>query len=181
MILQRKNIKMDRDKKWEMCRGLGLSFGYNAAEDESYVLSAGRLIGLLAETVANNGNLLINIGPKADGTIPEIQVQRLKDLGAWLKINGEAIYGTRCSERTSIVSDSLAVHFTSKDGSLYAIADGKQDGGFSFAVDNVSAAPVPLDARTDYEWQRSGDRVVINIRNYTENDGAVVFKFENQK
>lgn len=173
--------KMDRDKKWEMCRGLGLSFGYNAAEDESYVLSAGRLIGLLAETVANNGNLLINIGPKADGTIPEIQVQRLKDLGAWLKINGEAIYGTRCSERTSIVSDSLAVHFTSKDGSLYAIADGKQDGGFSFAVDNVSAAPVPLDARTDYEWQRSGDRVVINIRNYTENDGAVVFKFENQK
>ena len=43
-------------------------------------------------TVANNGNLLINVGPKADGTIPDWQEDRLLALGQWLEINGEAIY-----------------------------------------------------------------------------------------
>ena len=50
-------------------------------------------------TVANNGNLLLNISPKADGTIPEEQVRRLLVLGKWLDINGEGIHGTRCSRR----------------------------------------------------------------------------------
>jgi hypothetical protein len=52
-------------------------------------------VDLLVDVVSKDGNLLLNIGPMADGTIPDIQQQRLLDLGAWLAINGEAIYGTR--------------------------------------------------------------------------------------
>jgi alpha-L-fucosidase len=59
----------------------------------------------LVDIVSKNGNLLLNIGPRSDGTIPDEVQQVLRDVGAWLKINGEAIYGTR-TWRTYGESDS---------------------------------------------------------------------------
>ena len=50
---------------------------------------------MFVDIVSKNGNLLLNVGPMADGTIIEIQAQRLLNLGKWLQINGEAIYDTR--------------------------------------------------------------------------------------
>ena len=60
---------------------MGLSFGYNENEGDDQIISEKDLISLLVGTVANNGNLLINIGPKADGTIPEEQERR--PFGSW--------------------------------------------------------------------------------------------------
>jgi alpha-L-fucosidase len=89
--------KMDgiTQKKWEECRGLGRSFGYNRAEGEAETISAGELIALLVDIVSKNGNLLLDVGPEADGTIPPVQMERLKELGTWLKQNGAAIYDTQ--------------------------------------------------------------------------------------
>ncbi|WP_029265503.1 MULTISPECIES: alpha-L-fucosidase [unclassified Microbacterium] len=80
---------------WESTRGLGYSFGFNQAEDERHSLSGAALIRLLVDVVAKNGNLLINVGPAADGSIPELQRSAMRELGAWLQANGHAIYGTR--------------------------------------------------------------------------------------
>jgi alpha-L-fucosidase len=83
------------EKKWESVRGIGNSFGFNREEGPDEYLSAKELVHSFVDIVSKNGNLLINVGPRADGSIPEIQAERLRALGAWLDVAGEAIYGTR--------------------------------------------------------------------------------------
>ena len=81
-------------RPWAECRGLGRSFGYNRNEDLDNYLTDGELIRHFCELVANGGGLTLNVGPYADGTIPLIQQERLRALGRWLEVNGEAIYGS---------------------------------------------------------------------------------------
>lgn len=83
------------DHPWEESRGMGFSYGYNRAERLEHYRTGRELIIMLADLVSRGGNLLLDIGPAADGTIPGIMEERLAEIGSWMKINGEAIYGTR--------------------------------------------------------------------------------------
>ncbi|MEP7279692.1 MAG: alpha-L-fucosidase [Bacteroidota bacterium] len=106
--------------KWESCRGIGYSFGYNQVETSKQFLSSGQLINMLVDIVSKNGNLLINIGPKSDGSIPEGQLKPLLDLGKWLKQNGEGIFDTSPWRRASLVlQDKTELRFTRKADVLY--------------------------------------------------------------
>ncbi|MDR2863021.1 MAG: alpha-L-fucosidase [Puniceicoccales bacterium] len=84
---------------WEENRGIAYSFGLNRAERIGDYKTSRELVLVLADLVSRGGNLLLNIGPAADGTIPPIMEERLLDIGAWLDVNGEAIYGTRPAGR----------------------------------------------------------------------------------
>ncbi|MEO6720045.1 MAG: alpha-L-fucosidase [Ferruginibacter sp.] len=85
---------MDASVIWEESQGIGHSYGYNRNENIDDYKSSQHLILMLVDIVSRGGNLLLDIGPTADGRIPVIMQQRLTDMGNWLQKNGEAIYGT---------------------------------------------------------------------------------------
>lgn len=174
--------KIDRTEKWEMCRGMGLSFGYNENEGDDQLISLPKLINLLVGTVANNGNLLLNIGPKADGTIPEEQVKRLLELGRWLEVNGEGIYGTRCSKRESqYLENGTELHYTKKDEDLYLFVDGLKDGENTVLVADVKGTVVPLNPSVEIEQEVTCEGLKLTVKNYCADMYAVGFKAEGQE
>jgi len=120
------NKEMTEEHPWEENRGIGASFGFNRNEDFEDYRSPSELINILTTTVSQGGNLLLDIGPNADGTIPVIMQERLLQIGNWLKINGEAIYSSR-TYRTW--NDGDNIRFTqSKDSKyLYMIVLNKLD------------------------------------------------------
>jgi alpha-L-fucosidase len=83
------------DHPWEESRGMGFSYGYNRAERLEDYHTGRELVTMLVDIVSRGGNLLLDIGPNADGTIPVIMQERLEQIGSWLRMNGDAIYGTR--------------------------------------------------------------------------------------
>jgi alpha-L-fucosidase len=112
------------DFVWQPDDPIADKFGYVEVTNESGQLvglplkSPGGLVHNLVLNVSRNGNLLLNISPKADGTIPNDQQQVLLAIGQWLGVNGDAIYGTRPWK----MSEEGRVHFTTKGQTLYAIS-----------------------------------------------------------
>lgn len=106
---------------FESTRGLGLSFGYNAEESAEHALDAAGLVRMLADVVSKNGNLLINVGPRADGSIPELQRTALEGMGDWLAAHGEAIYGTRPWEHPAVHEPPERLRFTRSAEALHVL------------------------------------------------------------
>ena len=104
---------------WEECRGIGGSFGYNRFETPDHYMTREQCIETLVGIVARGGNLLLNVGPDADGLIPPIMQDRLLAIGAWLAVNGEAIYATHRAK--GVKAEGERVYVTAKDSSVYAI------------------------------------------------------------
>ncbi|MBO4752788.1 MAG: alpha-L-fucosidase [Bacteroidales bacterium] len=132
---------LDTLTPWAECRGIGRSFGYNRNESPENYLGDGELIRHFCELVAHGGGLTLNVGPMADGTIPELQRQRLLTLGHWLKVNGEAIYGCR-PWRTVCITEHRTAELPSVDGI-----------DFDW-VRNAPLAEMPVD-NFDLHWQGS--------------------------
>lgn len=106
---------------WEESRGIGGSYGFNRAEGIEDYNSSGELIHELVDIVSRGGNLLLNVGPTADGRIPVIMQERLVDIGDWLNVNGEAIYGTRKSPVSKQKRTMQEAYFTKKNKTLFCI------------------------------------------------------------
>jgi alpha-L-fucosidase len=166
--------------KWEECRGLGRSFGYNRAEGEAETIAPDELIYLLVDIVSKNGNLLLDVGPEADGTIPPVQMSRLESLGSWLGQNGEAIYGTHpWKQATGKTSEGTQIRFTAKGSSVYATLLGKPAGATltlkSFTA-KASSKLFLLGLAKQLSWSQHGDDVVIELPSSLPGQYAYVIK-----
>jgi alpha-L-fucosidase len=82
-------------RNWEVCMTMNGHWGYNAYDDQWK--STTDLLQKLIDIASKGGNFLLNVGPNQYGVIPEVCQQNLKEIGDWLKINGDAIYGTQAS------------------------------------------------------------------------------------
>ncbi|GAA5507497.1 hypothetical protein Rcae01_02953 [Novipirellula caenicola] len=115
--LEKDNLKLKViGPKWQSCTTFGTSFGYLEGDKYKTIES---VIHEMVEVISRNGNFLINIGPRADGTIVPEQLERLHAMGDWLRINGDAIYGSRYWKQSDQTDEHLV--FTTKGKNLYAI------------------------------------------------------------
>lgn len=149
--------------KWESSRGLDpFSYGYNRATPDDGYMTAEEVVRNLVDIVSKNGNFLLDIGPRADGTIPEIMQTRLRETGRWLRVNGEAIYDTTYWSRMAQLGDDL--RFTVRPDEAFYIHSLSEPGA-KLTVE----APVPV---------RAGDKVTLlghdRPLTWTVTNGALV-------
>jgi alpha-L-fucosidase len=146
------------EQPWEMCRGVGHSFGYNRAETQAETLNVAEAVRLLADVVSKNGNLLLGVGPTSTGEIPQLQAEVLRGLGRWLQVNGDAIFGTRPwhAAEVTIVGGQTGYFTRRGNDELYLIVPGLQAGpveieGFIVAEDTQAAVlgAGPVAVRTE--------------------------------
>ena len=155
------------EKKWEATRGIGHSFGYNQNEGPEDYLSVEELVRSFVDIVSKNGNLLLDVGPMADGTIPQLQRERLLGLGAWLDVNGEAIFGTRAwvtAEGKS--TEGIGIRFTQKAGSLYAtILDTPKAGKITLEqLQAATGTTITLcGSSTPLAWTQQGNILSVSL------------------
>lgn len=188
---------------WQTDTSLSVhSWGY--VKNDEY-RDAKSLIGELADVVSKNGNLLLNVGPKSDGTIPDEAQRILLQMGAWLKVNGEAIYGTRPwllygEGPTKVTSSALNtdrqeftpedIRFTTRGDVLYAIALGWPAGG-TLRVHSLRQGtpylhgPVCsvqlLGSDTPMKWAQKEDGLYIEFPERAPEQPAFAFRVKESK
>ena len=163
---------------WEECRGIGRSFGYNRFETVEDYLSDEACVETLCDKVSRGGNLLLNIGPSADGLIPVIMQERLLAIGRWLSVNGEAIYGTTSWEKRPRSMKKDRVYFTRKGKTLYAIVFGSAEKVPVKGTGIVKSVTL-LGSGKEIAWTQTGHDVEIEIPLFRQGaapcDHALVF------
>jgi len=154
--------------QWESVRGMSRGFGYNQNEDESDYGAPEKFVHLLIDVVSKNGNLLLNVGPRADGTIPDPQLRILSTLGTWLAANGEAIYDTRPWVRFGATTDrGVEVRFTTDPARhvVFAILLGTPAAG-ALTIEGFHETPTGVrllanGAPIDWSMSEAGLRVTL--------------------
>ncbi|MEC3907202.1 alpha-L-fucosidase [Tamlana sp. 2201CG12-4] len=197
--IERGKLADIRDEAWQTDTSIGANSWYY--DDRWISQTPNYIIDELIDIVSKNGALLLNVGPKADGTIPEIQRNTLLDIGNWLDINGEAIYGTRpwknfgegntemveghLNEGENTKFSSSDIRFTKKNNTLYAIVMDWPGAKEAISIQSLSKSAQPelkikdlslIGYNGDIVWSRENDALKITFPDQKPCDYAYVFK-----
>jgi alpha-L-fucosidase len=162
---------------WESCMTLNESWGFSK-EDQKWK-SPQLLINNLTDIAAKGGNYLLNVGPTAEGLIPQQSVERLQEMGKWLKINNEAIYATKAITH---FKESENVKFTqSKDNKyIYAIANEKIKNTLQLSTVKPKRGSkiYMLGTAEPLDWTKTGNVITITLPANLPSDYGFVAKIE---
>ena len=143
------------DYDWETCMTLNGTWGYKSY-DHNWK-STKDLVHKLVDIASKGGNFLLNVGPDATGVIPEPSAQRLREIGQWLAVNGDAVYATRLWNAKA----TDAVRYTLNDDALYAtFFDWPDDGRMVLAALTPNALTQPV---SNVELLGSSDRMTWSL------------------
>lgn len=146
---------------WETCMTMGNSWSY--VPNDVYK-PANELIEKLVDIVSKGGNYLLNIGPGPDGELDSVAYQRLKEMGAWIKANGEAIYGSRMF---NVFGEGEKIRYTqTKDGRtkyifLFDFPEGKQL--LTKIPFSKNTKLQLLGSKSTLSWKQKRDAVEVNV------------------
>jgi alpha-L-fucosidase len=149
---------------WENTRGLGLSFGYNQNEDASVTLDAHAALKHLVDVVSRGGNLLLNVGPRADGTLSELQRATLEGMAEWMARNAAALHDTAVvPSAVAAPADDPWLRWTRDSRHLNAIIDADGEVTLRLAVDAVdlTSARTLWGRSVELDGRDGGARVVL--------------------
>lgn len=152
----------DSGDPWENCRGIGFSFGYNQLEDASNMLSGEAAVRHFVDIVSRGGNLLLNLGLMADGTVPPLQRATLEALGDWNQEHGAAIFGSRPAPFAT-PSDAPWLRWTQTDGAVHAIVDGSGDVALTVAPGAIVAESARLSDGAPVAAVAGADGVTVTL------------------
>jgi alpha-L-fucosidase len=178
------------DFTWMVHDSLARSWGY--VEGKTRAGSPRTMLEWLVEVVSKNGILALNVAPRGDGSIPEDQQECLRAIGGWLKVNGEAIYGTRAWVKSGEGALRLGrgqhysakeIRFTTRDGALYAIMMAWPEGGqavvTSLQIDAPTGKPTAvslLGSETKLEFSQDAEGLKIQLRQQDPGNGPYAFR-----
>ncbi|QDS68271.1 hypothetical protein FKW77_010635 [Venturia effusa] len=134
-------FKTAQRRKWESNQGMDpYSYGYNRATPDSAYMNATTIINSLVDMVSKNGNFLLDIGPQANGTIVQAEVDNLRAAGKWIHAHEEAIFNTTYWSVQTEIASPKSIRFTQTNDAFYILFLDKPDTNGSVVVD----APVPI-------------------------------------
>lgn len=157
-------LDSEAEEQWEHCRGIGLSFAYNRNEGSEHLLDGPAIARHLADIVCRGGHFLLNIGPKADGTVPAEQRQALEILGQWMKVAKPTLPGAASATQPTAGEGGWARALQTAEGALAVYVD-RPDG----SAGTVELHGVPDGELTSLEpaWGRivsqDAGRVVVEL------------------
>ena len=160
---------------WEECRGIGNSFGYSRFETPKDYMSRERCVETLVACVSRGGNLLLNVGPTADGRIPAVMQDRLLAIGRWLEVNGEAIYATTCWKDAPKDFAKKKIYFTKKPDAIYMTVFAKDLEKVSVPGIKFVKGVSMLGLSSKIEWKEADGALEITIPKFMPGAAPVEF------
>jgi alpha-L-fucosidase len=159
---------------WENCRGIGFSFGYNRAEDERHILTGRQLACHLTDVVSRGGRLLLNVGPTAEGEIPELQQASLRSLGRWMAQVGDIIRVAHPTSRSvAQATNQPWIRWLDTPDHLVALVDQTGDTTLDVDKDAVTAGEAEMRAAPG-TVQVVGGSVRVSVGELTDGPAAVL-------